>query len=78
MLNALEKFSAKISVQPLAQAVLGSIQEFDGKDKATTIPWLDQIKLVAERISNDLVKVGISKLQGYAKVILILLGKKKA
>ena len=42
VLNALENFSAKISMQLLAQAVLASIQEFNGKDKAMTIPWLDQ------------------------------------
>ena len=30
MINALEDFTAKISVQPLAQAVLRSIQEFNG------------------------------------------------
>ena len=49
MLNALENFTAKISMQQLAQAALGSIQELDGKDKATTIPWLDQVELVVER-----------------------------
>ena len=64
MLNALENFSAKISMQPLAQAALGSIQKFSGKDKATTIPWLDQVELVVKRTSNDLVEVGISKLKG--------------
>ena len=63
MINALENFTAKISVQPLAQAALWSIQEFDGNDKATTIPWLDQVKLVAERTGNDLVEIGISKLK---------------
>ena len=49
VLNSLEKFSVKISVQPLGHAVLGSIQEFDGKDKSATISWLDQVKLVAEK-----------------------------
>ena len=48
-LNALEIFSAKISVQLLAQTVFGSIQEFDGKDKVTTVPRLDQFELVTER-----------------------------
>ena len=42
----------------MAQTALRSIQEFDGNDKATTIPWLDQVRLVAE--------VGISKLKGLA------------
>ena len=66
MLNALENFTAKISVQPLAQAALGSIQEFYGNDKAVTIPWLVQVKLVAERTGNDPVEVCISKLKGLA------------
>ena len=62
MLNALENFSAEFSMQPLGQTAPGSIQEFDRKDKATTIPWLDQVKLVAERTGNYVVKIGISKL----------------
>ena len=49
MLNALENFTMKISIQPLAQAALGSIQEFDGKDKVMTMPWLYQVELVMER-----------------------------
>ena len=61
MLNALENVTAKISMQPLDQAVLGSIQDFDGKDKAMTIPWLGQVELVVERTGNDVVQVGISK-----------------
>ena len=61
MINALENFTAKISVQPLAQALLESIQEFNGNDKAATIPWLDQVELVAERTGNDPVEVDISK-----------------
>ena len=64
MLNALENFITKSSVQPLAQAALRSIQEFDGNDKAMPIPWLDQVKLVVERTGNDPVKVGISQLKG--------------
>ena len=41
MINASENFTHKISVQPLAQAALRSIQEFDGNDKVATIAWLD-------------------------------------
>ena len=64
MLNALEKFSAKIYVQPLAQAALGSIQEFNGKDKAKIIPWhLDPVKLVVERTGNGPVEIGINNLK---------------
>ena len=66
MINGLENFTAKFSVQPSAQAALGSIQEFDGNDKAATIAWLDQVELVAEKIGNDSVEVGISKLKGLA------------
>ena len=63
MLNVWENFMANISMQLLAQAALGSIQEFNRKDKAMTIPWLDQVKLVVERTGVDLVEVGISKLR---------------
>ena len=64
MLNALENFTAKISVQPLVQAALRPIQEFDGNDKAATMPRLDHVKLVAERTGNSPVEVGISKIKG--------------
>ena len=64
MINGLENFTAKMSVQPLVQVALRSSQEFDGNDKAATIHWLDQVKLVAEKTGNDPVKVGISKLKG--------------
>ena len=63
MLNALENFIAESSVQLLVQAALRSIQEFDGNDKAATIPWLDQVKLVVERTGNDPTEVGISNLK---------------
>ena len=53
-------------MQPLAQAALRSIQEFHGNDKAATMPWLDQVELVAERTGNNPVEVGISKLKGLA------------
>ena len=66
MINALENFTAKISMHLLAQAALRPIQEFDGNDKAATIPWLDQGKLVAKKTGNDPVEVGISKLKGLA------------
>ena len=66
MINALENVTAKISVQLLAQAALRSIQEFNGNDKAATIPWLDQVRIVAERMGNDPVEVGISKLKRLA------------
>ena len=39
MINVLENFTAKISVQLLAQAALRSIQEFDGNDNVATISW---------------------------------------
>ena len=66
MINVLENFMAKDAVQLLPHAALRSIQEFDGSDKVATIPWLDQVELVAERMGNNPVEVGISKLKGLA------------
>ena len=37
----------------LAQSTFNSIQEFDGSNREATIPWLDQVKLVAERTGID-------------------------
>ena len=65
MLGALERlgnFIAKVSIQP--QLALGCIPDFDGKDKAVTIPWLDQVEHVTKRTGNNLVEVGMSKLKG--------------
>ena len=62
-------------MQPLAQAALRSIQEFNGNDKAATIPWLDQVQLVAERTANNPVEVGISKLNGLALGDINTIGK---
>ena len=59
VLNALENFSAK---QALAQSTLNSIQRFDGSDREATIPWSDQVELVAERTGINPLEVGISKL----------------
>ena len=56
MLGALERgenFTAKVSVQPMAQLVLGSIPDFNDRDKTVTIPWLDQAEQVIERTGND-------------------------
>ena len=63
-LERLENFTAKVSVQLMVQLALGSIPDFDGKDKTVTIPWLDQVEQVTERTGNNLVEVGISKLKG--------------
>ena len=54
----------KIYRQPLVTAALNTIMEFDGADKSSTIPWLDQVEMVVERNSADPVEVGISKLVG--------------
>ena len=59
--SALENFTAQWLGQPLAHAAPGSIQEFDGDDKAATIPWLDQVELVLEKTGNDPMEVSISK-----------------
>ena len=63
VLHALEKFSAK---QALAQSTCNSIQEFDGSNREATVPWLDQVELVAERMGIDPLEVGISNLKGLA------------
>ena len=60
-LERLENFTAKVPVQPMAQLVLGSIPDFDGKDKTVTIPWLDQVEQVTERTGNNPVEMGMSK-----------------
>ena len=61
VLNALENISAK---QALAQSTLNSIQEFDDSNREATIPWLDQVELVAEQTGIDSSEVGINKLKG--------------
>ena len=66
MINALENFTVQISVSLLVKAALGAIQEFNGNDKVATIPWLDQVELVAERTGNDPIEVGISEFKGLA------------
>ena len=50
VINALEYFSAK---QVLAQSTLNAIQEFDGSDRESTLSWLVQVQLVAERTGFD-------------------------
>ena len=49
----------------------------NGKDKATTIPWLDQVKPVAERTGNDLAEVGISELKGLSPGDINTIGKEE-
>ena len=63
VINVLEAFSAK---QALEQYMLNTIQEFNGSDGESTLTWLDQVELVAERTGFDLLEVGISKLKGLA------------
>ena len=63
VLNALENYSTK---QVLTQSMLNALQEYDRSDRKATIPWLDQVELVAERTGIDPLKVGISKLKGLA------------
>ena len=46
------------------KSTLNAIQEFDGSYKESTISWLDQVELVAERTGFDSLEVGISQLKG--------------
>ena len=48
----------------MAQLALGSIPDFNSKDKTVTIPWLDQVEQVTERTGNDPVEVDMSTLKG--------------
>ena len=52
--------------QALTQSMLNALQEYDRSDREATIPWLDQVELVAERTGIDPLEVGISKLEGLA------------
>ena len=52
--------------QALGQSTLNSIQQFDESNREATIPWLDQVKLVAERTGIEPLEVGMSKLKGLA------------
>ena len=63
-LERLENFTAKVSVQPMAQLVLGSFPDFNSKDKTATRPWCDQVEQVTETTGNYLVEVGMRKLKG--------------
>ena len=62
-LHVLDSYSSK---QVITQTTLNVIPEYDGTDKAATLPWLDHIEMVAENTGIDPLKVGISKLKGLA------------
>ena len=62
-LNLLDSYS---SGQAIIQTTLNSIPEYDGSNKAATIPWSDHIEMVAENTGINPLEVGISKLQGLA------------
>ena len=61
LMSALEGYSSQ---QVLMQTMMNSIQEFNGTDRETTIPWLDHIKAIAKKTGFDPLEVGISKLKG--------------
>ena len=63
VLNALENYSTK---QELTKSMFNILQEYDGSDRQATIPWLDQVELVAEGTGINPLEVGISKLKGLA------------
>ena len=51
-----------INRQPLVTASMSAIKEFDVTNKCSTIPWLDQVELVAERSNTNPIEIGIRKL----------------
>ena len=50
--------------QPLATVALSAIHCFDGTDKSNTMPWLEQVEVVAERNNQTSLEVGMAKLKG--------------
>ena len=44
-----------------AQWLLNLIKEYNGSDKEATIPWLDHVELVAEKMGIDPLEVAIIK-----------------
>ena len=67
VIEPLEKISNNfdlINRQPLVTAALSAIKKFDGSDRSSTIPCLDQVELVAERSNTNPIETGISKLVG--------------
>ena len=57
--------------------MLNTIQEYDGTNKEATIPWLDQVELVVERIGIDSLEVGFSKLKGPALADISIVHKEE-
>ena len=47
----------------MTQSTLNTLQEYDGSDREATIPWLDQVDLIAE---NTCIEIVIRKLKGLA------------
>ena len=45
VIKALENYSTK---QALTQSMLNALQEYIGSDREATVPWLDQVELIAE------------------------------
>ena len=45
-------------------AALSAIKDFDGTDKSSIVPWLDQVELVKERNNISPIEIGISKVVG--------------
>ena len=62
-LNVLDSYSSN---QAITQTNLNSIPEYDGSNKAGTIPWLVILKWWQRNTSIDPLKVGISKIKGLA------------
>ena len=52
------------SKQAITQTTLNSIPEYDGSNKAATIPWMDHIEMVAENTGINPLQEGFSKLKG--------------
>ena len=64
-----------LSRNPLQQAALDVINSFDGRNKAETTSWLEQIKLLAERGKEFAVEIAMAKLKGNPLQVISTLKK---
>ena len=63
-LNKLTENFARMQSQPLTTSALSTIDWFDDTGKSNTMPWLDQVEVVAERSNQTPFEVGVAKLKG--------------
>ena len=65
-INIVNGLDIYFSRQVLMQMAMNPILDFDGTNLEATIPWLDHIEGVAEKMGFDPVEIDMSKLKGMA------------